>query len=467
METLAEPPRTILKTTKSRCPVCQEEAPASVWASDGDPRVMLSRICATHGEISNCISSDSRFFWLSKGDPGNSSACCAGSSGSDGFLGSNAFPDKGATCETLSTCLALIEIVDSCNLRCPTCYANSPHGVGAALDSTPMDRLQARIQSAIDRKGRLEILQLSGGEPTLHPQFFEILEWCMRHEKIDYVLINTNGIRLAAEKDFASRLKETFKYGKTQLYLQFDGVQESGQVELRGIDLRQTKKKALQNAQAIDLPVTLAMTVTKDNVGSLWDAVRFGLKFDNVRGISFQPMFFNGRIPPNQGQLQQLLDSRLNTADVILGVVEQSKGKVKFEDFTPLPCGDPNCATIGYLIKFGGAVRSVSDFIDFKEIQGFLKDRIRYDINDLSQCGCESEPLGALLQKFEINEKHTFRLFIKPFMDALSWDEDRIDRCCTHVIRPDGQLDSFCRYYSNLAAETPAAVEMETSCCAG
>jgi uncharacterized radical SAM superfamily Fe-S cluster-containing enzyme len=33
-------------------------------------------------------------------------------------------------------------------------------------------------------------------------------------------------------------------------------------------------------------------------------------------------------------------------------------------------------------------------------------------------------------------------------MDASTWDEDRIDRCCTHVIRPDGKLDSFCRYYS-------------------
>lgn len=441
--------RDVLKSTQSRCPICKSPAPAEVW-KDGK-RIMLSRTCPEHGELTNCISSDSRFYWLSKGDPANASACCAGENGCDGFLGSNAFPEKSAAFDTLSTCLALIEIVDSCNLRCPTCYADSPHGVGAALDYTPLQQLRERIQSAIDRKGKLEILQLSGGEPTLHPQFFELLEWCMRHEKIDYVLINTNGIRLAAEKDFAERLKESFKYGKTQLYLQFDGTQEAGQTELRGVDLRKTKEKALKNARKIDLPITLAMTVTEDNLGHLWDAARLGLKFHNVRGISFQPMFFSGRMPRNRDQLQQLLDSRLNTADIILGLVDQAKGKLKFEDFTPLPCGDPNCATIGYLLKFGGAIRSVSDFIDFREIQGFLKDRVRYDLNDLAQCGCESEPLGDLLHKFEINEKHTFRIFIKPFMDALTWDEDRIDRCCTHVIRPDGQLDSFCRYYSNAA----------------
>ena len=137
----------------------------------------------------------------------------------------------------------------------------------------------------------------------------------------------------------------------------------------------------------------------------------------------------------------------LNTADIILSAVGQSAGRLRYEDFTPLPCGDPNCATIGYLLKVGGVTRSVSDFIDFGKVQGFLRDKVRYRLEDLIKCGCESEPLGALLKEFELDETNTFRLFIKPFMDAWTWDEDRIDRCCTHVIRPDGMLDSFCRYY--------------------
>ena len=76
-------------------------------------------------------------------------------------------------------------------------------------------------------------------------------------------------------------------------------------------------------------------------------------------------------------------------------------------------------------------------------MQGFLSDKVRYRLEDLVRCGCDSEPLGDLLKQFELDETHTFRLFIKPFMDALTWDEDRIDRCCTHVIRPDGKLESF------------------------
>ena len=143
--------------------------------------------------------------------------------------------------------------------------------------------------------------------------------------------------------------------------------------------------------------------------------------------------------------------THLNTADIILAAVGQSGGKLRFDDFTPLPCGDPNCATIGYLLKLDGQVRSVSDFIDFKNVQDFLGTKVRYKLEDLMKCGCDSEPLGDLLKQFELDESHTFRLFIKPFMDAQTWDEDRIDRCCTHVIRPDGKLDSFCRYYSGFA----------------
>ena len=142
---------------------------------------------------------------------------------------------------------------------------------------------------------------------------------------------------------------------------------------------------------------------------------------------------------------------RLNTADILLASVGQSGGRLRFEDFTPLPCGDPNCATIGYLIRLGGRTWSISEFIDFKRLQGFLQNKVHYTLEDLTRCGCENEPLGELLKKLEVKSSMTFRLMVKPFMDAWTWDQDRIDRCCTHVIRPDGKLDSFCRYYSGFS----------------
>ncbi len=461
---------TLLKRTQSRCPVCHADCPAEVWKV-GDAkqqRVMLRRRCAEHGEAEVCIASDARFYWLAQGNPEN--ACCGGNacSASDGSvrgtLGRNAagpIGNRQSAIDNLSTCLALIEIVNSCNLACPTCFADSPRS--AHVDAVPLVDLQRRIQGVIDRKGGIEILQLSGGEPTLHPQFCELLAWCHTNPGIDYVLLNTNGVRLATDDAFLDAVGKTFCYGKFQLYLQFDGPQETGQRALRGADLRDIRRRAIERCGALNIPVTLAMTVTPENLAHVWAAVEFGLQYPNIRGVAFQPAFGSGRVSGfeflvsgspqrNQPETSNLKPEtiHLNTADIILAAVEQAAGRLRYDDFTPLPCGDPNCATIGYLLKTGegGATRSISEFIDFAQVQGFLRDKIRYRLEDLLQCGCESEPLGALLKQFELDETHTFRLFIKPFMDSWTWDQDRIDRCCTHVIRPDGQLDSFCRYYS-------------------
>jgi uncharacterized radical SAM superfamily Fe-S cluster-containing enzyme len=466
---LALTSETLLKRTTSRCSVCREAVPAEVIrvAEGKGEKVFLKKNCPEHGATAICIASDARFYWVAQGDPQNAccggAACCASEEGRAGTLGRNAAGRGDGPFETLATCLALIEIVNSCNLACPTCFADSPVGAGGPkLDAVPVADLQRRIEGVIGRKGPIEILQLSGGEPTLHPEFFELLAWTQSHPGIGYVLLNTNGVRIANDAAFAKRLGETFVERRFQLYLQFDGPQEAGQRELRGADLRATRERAIRRCEEMGLPVTLAMTVTLDNLPHVWEAIEYGLQFSNVRGVAFQPMFLSGRTP---GKREIIRDreggtgfgkcaapaGRLNTADVILAAVGQSGGKLRFEDFTPLPCGDPNCATIGYLLKTPGCVRSVSDFIDFTHMQGFLHDKINYSLEDLSQCGCENQPLAEMLRAFELKESDTFRLFIKPFMDAWTWDQDRIDRCCTHVIRPDGQLDSFCRYYSGFA----------------
>ncbi len=338
--------------------------------------------------------------------------------------------------------------------------------MGGRPSIVPFAEIQKRVDGVIARKGKIEILQFSGGEPTLHPQLVGLCRWVKHHAQIDFLLINTNGVRFAKEPELCRQLGEVFKDGGLQIYLQFDGVQEAAQRELRGADLRAMREKAIANLAAANIPITLAMTVTRENLPHLWEAVAFGLRHANIHGITFQPEFLSGRTRQSGASFQLASDQkpeasptgpvappleRLNTADIIVGAVEQSGGQIRFEDFTPLPCGDPNCATIGYLIRQGDKVWHVSDFLDFTKLQGFLQDKIHYTLADLAKCGCENTELGELLKTLEATRSMAFRLMVKPFMDAWTWDEDRIDRCCTHVIRPDGKLDSFCRYYSGFA----------------
>jgi uncharacterized radical SAM superfamily Fe-S cluster-containing enzyme len=448
-----------IKSTESRCPVCLARIPAQV-ARRCDA-VVMTKSCAAHGEFEAILAHDASRYYASHGAGGcadaPSSGCCDPSDRASSGCCAPGNPDATDPFERLSTCVALIEIVESCNLACPTCFASSPHGVGDDLKCTPSREVRQRIAAVVARKGFVDIIQLSGGEPTLHPDFFEILEWCLAHPKIGYVLVNTNAVRVATDAPFRERLAELRRArGKFELYVQFDGVQEQGQRALRGADLRKIREDAIDGAGALGVPSTLAMTVTEETLAFLGETMRFAIPRRHVRGISFQPRFtsgrLDGRIESSTLPVARSAVRPLSVGDVVHALAAQAPEFVSAADFTPLPCGDPNCHTIGYLLRTAEGTVPLSRLVSLDALQGFLANRVDYRLEDLVQCGCETEPLGEVLRTLEqshgtLGADAPFRMFIKPFMDAWTFDQDRIDRCCTHVIRPDGSLDSFCRYY--------------------
>lgn len=328
----------LIKRTRSRCPTCLAGIPAEIH--ERDRRVVMYKSCPTHGRFEVALAADRRFYHVatgargerSCGDPSGSSGGCGCAPVSEGFSG-----PAGNPFEVLSTCVALIEIVDSCNLTCPTCYAASPWGIDGAAECIDVGAFVERVQGVIDRKGSIDILQLSGGEPTIHPRFFDILEWSLQHPSIGYVLVNTNALRIARDPAFRERLAAARRArGKLELYVQFDGPQFEGQLELRGADLRETRREAIDLAGELGVPSTLAMVVTPRTLPHLGDTLRFGLARPHCRGISFQPMFQSGRTPRSDVMGPP---SPIGVGDVVLGVVEQSEGLLEVEDFTPLPCG--------------------------------------------------------------------------------------------------------------------------------
>ncbi|MFO0873606.1 MAG: radical SAM protein [Phycisphaerales bacterium] len=464
-----------LKSTTSRCPRCHREIPADVIRRGTE--VWMAKSCPDHGRFEVRLTDDARRYHVSVGR--RDGGCGGGACGCEApIVRASDAPGRGAPeppadaapivdgvapnpMDLLPSCVALIEIVDSCNLTCPTCYASSPFGIGDEVAAATVEEVIARIGGVLDRKGTIDILQLSGGEPSIHPRFFEILEWALDQRRIGYVLINTNGVRIATDAAFRERLGALRRQrGRFELYLQFDGPQEAGQRELRGADLRETRRRAVDEAGALGVPTTLAMVVTPTTIDHLGDALRFGVERPHVRGITFQPVFASGRLPdPAPGRRDgpavalpvfEPTPTPIAVADVIRAVVAQAPDLAADEDFTPLPCGDPNCHTIAYLLRLDGPSRrtvGLNRLVDLPAMQGFLANRLDYRIDDLLRCGCETEPLGEVLKALEIGPDRPFRVFIKPFMDAWTFDQDRIDRCCTHVIRRDGSLDSFCRHY--------------------
>ncbi len=430
----------LVKGKKSRCNSCGASVMAEVWKSnDVPPRVYMRKYCAEHGVTSTRLSSDSAFYFAHDG----AMACGCGPGGcGPTAVGDNVIKAKNA--QDLHTCTLVVEIVKDCNLDCPTCYADSPktvHGIKTS-DYLSFEDFKKQINEVLQKQGKIDIVQLSGGEPTLHPELFKIIAWLGEQESVLDTLLNTNGTRLH-DPLFMSELAKVVPRGKFGVYLQFDGEGELGQEALRGGDFRNLRTRALHYCAKYEIPVALVMTVTHDNKFDCYSLIVRATNDDNIKWVVYQPEFISGRNDPSKS-----LEIPINVADIVHSVARG--GVMNTLSWMPLPCSDPNCGTVGFLVRKDGQWLPVSDFVDMSQFAPLMANRMNFDIDDaLASCGCDGYDLGSYLETLGIDKKDIKMAFIKPFMDVRTWDEDRIASCCTHVLTPEGKVDSFCRYYGS------------------
>ena len=441
----------VIKTTTSICPDCLEKIPADVV--EKDKRVYMLKTCPEHGDFSALLASDVRHYYVA--DPNiEKVACCCGPSQHCGDQVEN------------HSCNMLIEITQSCNLTCPTCYAGSSPQNKSFMS---IDKFESIIDGLLDiGKGEADLIQLSGGEPTIHPDFFDILQMAI-DKGIKQVYINTNGIVLA-KPDFAERLA---KHGeRVSVYLQFDGFKSSTYELLRGRDLTDIKRRALENCERLGINTVPIMTLTREvNHDELGQLIDFAVKqVRSVRKIMIQPAMYSGRYD------NPMLDDRLTVADVAKLISEQTDGVFCEDDFTPIPCSDPNCFSMAAAVRTKDGLVPVSRYLP--NYSQWAEDGISQLIAAVSDTFDSAGSLGDLLQKVMSSSaianmeeqavdrllelvsslpselgKHDsedwnglFAIGIKPFMDAYTYDQDRIDKCCVHIISADGNPVSFCEY---------------------
>lgn len=478
-------PYTFLGTTQSLCPECLALVPAKILRRG--QRVYFRKTCLEHGVRDDFVCSDAE--WYDRME----FALPARMPAKFGVEPSRGCPYDCGLCteHEQHTCIGVLEITSSCNLTCPMCYAASAPG-GKHLSLTDCKR---QIDALVAAEGRAEICQLSGGEPTVHPQFAEVLAYALSRE-IDYVMINTNGIRLAKDDelvDLVARHKD-----RIEIYFQMDGLDDAVHEKLRGERLVQTKLAALDRLGAAGIHVTLVCTlqggVNDDQMGPL---VEFGVARRHITGISFQPATYSGR-----HMLPEDLERRITFPDVIRGVAEQTSGLFAQSDFLPLPCAHPNCHQIAIAYRTAGSAVPVSRFIDAEANFDLLANGIsftrekareligRYLVRQ-SCCGgrCGDEGSGFRVQGAESGQRsevrgqsidvlplasspslpllsstspadeffskilaeqlgaeNLFRITITSFLDAYNFDVRRVMKCCTHHVLPSGHVIPFCAY---------------------
>ena len=457
----------IIKLTSSICPQCLASIDAHVLERDGE--VWMDKSCDQHGHFSALLASDIRHYYEAREQPASGKSCC----------GSSCDPSAGAPemmAETSTSawvnhsCTILIEITERCNLTCPTCFAGSSpqHSHMMSLDefTLQVDQLVAGGKSGSD------MIQLSGGEPTIHPQFMEMIE-LLFDRGFKKVCINSNGIKLA-QPVFTERMARCIgdiPDAALFVYLQFDGFEESTYEALRGrSDLLGTKRKALALCEANNISIHPVMTLTRGiNDHEVGDFIQLAVDVPELKNVVIQPAMYSGRYDNPR------LQKRLTLADTVELICEQY-GAFTADDFMPIPCSDPNC--FGMAVAFrtanglipisryfpryedwgGDEARNLIDtFTDTINGPDAIAEAIRWatDNGHFNEAlkGLDDTQVNELLDALVDSQSGKKNIWdslltisIKPFMDAWTYDQDRIDQCCVHILDKQGNPVSFCEF---------------------
>ncbi len=355
------------------------------------------------------------------------------------------------------SCLTLIELTDHCNLRCPICYAASGP---ERLTHRSFDEVVRMLDAVVASEGEPDIIQFSGGEPTLHPQFFELLDEAKKRP-IRHLMVNTNGLKIAQEAAFAEKLA-SYMPG-FELYLQWDSLEREALLDLRGADLRDVRLKALERLNALGLSTTLVVTVKKGlNDGELGAIIDFALQQPCVRGVTFQPVQDAGR---NEGY--DPAKDRLTLTEVRRKILEQTS-VFQPEDILPVPC-HPDSLAMAYALKVDGQVHPLTRYVEPQVLIEGGRNTIVYEKDSGLQAAlfktfstahspassaaslsellcCLPKVIGPSGLKYD----NVFRVIVMAFIDAHGFDLRSIRKTCVHIAQPDGRIipfDTFNLFY--------------------
>lgn len=352
------------------------------------------------------------------------------------------------------SCLSLVEICDACNLRCPVCYAESGPDRQQYRSLAEIERM---LDAVVRNEGHPDVVQISGGEPTLHPQFFEVLDLA-KARPIRHLMVNTNGLKIAESDAFTERLARYMP--DFEVYLQFDSFEREPLMALRGADLRKVREKAIERLNHYGISTTLVVTLKKGlNDGEVGRIIEFALRQPAIRGVTLQPVQAAGRLDGYDPATD-----RLTLTEVRRAILTQTS-VFRPEDVIPVPC-HPDALAMAYALKIDGNVLPLTGLIDptilieggRNTIVYEQDDRVREGILKLFATNHSPESSAGSLRDLlcclprieapgQLGYQNIFRVLIMQFIDAFDFDVRSVKKSCVHIVHPgDGRLIPFDTY---------------------
>jgi len=433
-------------TTASVCATCLRQVEAKIIIKGED--VYLEKWCPAHGFERTLICDDAEYYRLCR----------------EVYVKHPEMPERFNTKMTHGcpydcglcpdhmqhSCLSVVEITDNCNLTCPVCYAESaPH-----QQHRPLSDVVAMLDAVVANEGEPDVVQISGGEPTLHPDFFAILD-AAKSRPIRHLMVNTNGLTIATDDVFAKKLA-AYSPG-LEIYLQFDSLKDETLKLMRGATLADMHQRALERLESLSISTTLVMTVMPGtNDDQIGEVIQHALKWKCVRGVTLQPVSEVGRLTVKNKA------KRLTVSGIRRAIAEQSQHFSK-EDVVPVPC-NPDTLAMAYALKLGGKIIPLTRHLGPEALLAGPRNTIVFERDPAlkekvfklfstnhspeSQASCLSDLLCCLPKVLApaLNYENVFRVLIVQFMDIHNLDLRALKKSCIHFAQPDGKLIPFESY---------------------
>jgi 7,8-dihydro-6-hydroxymethylpterin dimethyltransferase len=447
--------------TTSLCTVCKQGVPAEVVERDG--AVWMDKFCDTHGAQSVLIASDAAWYRDALSMP---AALVPPREPQKAVQQGCPFDCGACTAHEQTVYLPVVPITSACDLDCPICYTINKNEGAFHMGADEF----ARVLETIRRHDpELKIINLTGGEPTRHPDLPGIVAQC-HAAGIHRVTISTHGLAFIHDEALLEALAKL----DARIVLSFNSFDADTNKRMLGANVLHAKLKVLEKLERYDIDTTLipvlALGVNDHEIGDLIDFA-FAKRF--IRSLELHTMTFTG-----QGGTGFDATARITVPDVLRAIEARSGGRVRMSDFTPSPCAHPLCYQTAYLLETDAGLVPFARFMSRAQIRelltgnlymepGATMERVLSDvIADLwsrdDDAPAESSDvlaaLRALLKRMfppggspyreqqRVAERGAKAIYIHSHMDEANFDTDRIRQCCVAVPDAQGHSTPTCSY---------------------
>jgi len=452
----------LIHETTSLCRVCKNAVPAQVVAlADGE--VWMRKTCAEHGEQQVRLSADAAWYERTRAlaprsiPPPTSRPVEHGCPFDCGPCASHAQKVR----------LPVVTVTSACNLDCPICYVHNRNDGAFHMDLDDFRRVLDHLTSA--HGGALDIVNLTGGEPTVHPRFLDLIELAQA-AGIHRVTVCSNGIRLAREESLVRRLGEL----GARVALSFDTFQRDADEMLQGAHLLSLKLRCLDLLEKYDVDTTLIPVMTRGvNDHEIGRILELAFRRPNVRHVEVHTMTFTG-----QGGVSFPRSGRISIDEVLRRIEETTSGLLRAGDFVSSPCAHPLCYQIAYLLidPDGGAPVPFTRFMPRETLYDVLSDRLYLEPSPRLEVAMQDAidrlwvsedaaaartlhlikdllgkvfPSGRAISRAEAlraSERAVKAVYVHSHMDEETFDTERAVQCCDSNCYPDGSTVPVCNY---------------------